>query len=642
MASVLIYQRREAVVTLDGSPSPALARAPVWGDWEGAAGKWLRLYEHNVAGGWDSACYGILKLNVDISGQRSVVGFTLNLPFAGWGTARYRAYLYTSEPTPETSGTSQFYAPSGYIKSLDFVNTNPGSAARNVAFTFTGLNITQSALYLWFEIYHSVTASGEPYWPYTYTFNYSGSSSDVLYANLNDATIAVSYKGIPTSYSVSPSTVSTGGAVNVNISNAWPTETVQFYYGNALLGSATISNGAGSVSIPKSWFATAGVTASKTMTVQARLVGTSYTQNFTVQAGDDMKPVVGAPAVSLVQDPAASDFPNTYIANISKAKVQATVSAGSNAGISSVTLTWPGGSAAMSLNSGAYEATVGPIAGDTVFTVTAIDARGMTQQASYSLTGVVPYAPPVITILSAGTYRCDSSGTEEDGGEYVRARAAAQITTSGLPGNAVQGFRFYIQEEPGKGDDLSYNQQAEYWECGATAGRTSDYYETLVFELEDKIQTVTRSVRLPPATRNFTMKRSQDGTYIGIGVLPQHTSGESTVDIEEGGGYYEGGYLWGSITRLNSTATDGSQFSKNFKNVDTNLLHAPQNAEAFFLKDSDSGWSNSPVSGSFGGLRKVIWLDSTHYFVIILETAPTAGRIWISYNGGTWKSMTPA
>ena len=219
MASVLIYQRREAVVTLDGSPSPALARAPVWGDWEGAAGKWLRLYEHNVAGGWDSACYGILKLNVDISGQRSVVGFTLNLPFAGWGTARYRAYLYTSEPTPETSGTSQFYAPSGYIKSLDFVNTNPGSAARNVAFTFTGLNITQSALYLWFEIYHSVTASGEPYWPYTYTFNYSGSSSDVLYANLNDATIAVSYKGIPTSYSVSPSTVSTGGAVNVNISN---------------------------------------------------------------------------------------------------------------------------------------------------------------------------------------------------------------------------------------------------------------------------------------------------------------------------------------------------------------------------------------------------------------------------------------
>lgn len=621
MAGITLTGRRTSYSYYDKQRQE---RVSYWNDWTpgippGGGGANLKgMYDKQNT----NVCY---RYNVDYTSVRALLQLAMKkalyaqLYYQDIQTATIGAYLYTSDPT----GGDIAAVPSEYVGSATITS---GQAYRStVTFNVSCPNVTATTIYVLYSL----------------RSNHVG-NSDVYFDDGEENSVTATFKGFPTSMGITPGTVNTGSSITVTIGNAWTTETVQFYYGNTLLGNATISNGSGSVSIPKSWFTTAGVTTSQSMAVQARLVSTSLLYNFTVQAGSDMKPSVGTPAVSLVQDPAASDFPDTFIANISKAKIRATVSAGSNADIAAVAVGWSGGSAAMSVVSGAYEATVGPIAGDTVFTVTAVDARGMMQQASYSLTGVVPYTPPVITILSAGTYRCDSSGTEEDGGEYVRARAAAQIATSGLPGNAVRDFRIYIQEEPGKGDELYYNQQAEYWECGATAGRTSDYYETLVFELEDRIQTVTRSVRLPPATRNFTMKRSQGGTYIGIGVLPQHTSGESTVDIEEGGGYYEGGYLWGSITRLNSTATDGSQFSKNFKNVDTNLLHAPQNAEAFFLKDSDSGWSNSPVSGSFGGLRKVIWLDSTHYFVIILETAPTAGRIWISYNGGTWKSMTPA
>ena len=562
-----------------------------------------------------NVCY---RYDVNYTNVRTLLQLVLNKAlyasfYAGdpLQTATIGAYLYTSDPT----GGSVSSVPSGYIASATL---SSGYAYRSsVAFRISCPNVTATTVYVLFSL----------------TTNHAA-RTNVYFNDADQNTATATFKGFPTSLSITPGTVNTGSSITVTIGNAWTTETVQFYYNNTLLGSATISNGSGSVSIPKSWFTTAGITTSQSMSVQARLVSTSLLYNFTVQAGSDMKPTVETPAVSLVQDPSASAFPSTYIANISRAKVRASVSAGSNADISSVRVSWSGGTANMTVVSGAYEATVGPLAGNTVFTVTATDARGLAGQASYSLTGVVQYAPPVIVINESQTYRCNSSGTKQDGGAYVRARGKVTVTTSGLSGNSLQSFRFYIQEEPSKGSALANDTQ-----CSATAGRAADYYETLVFEAKDKIQTVTRSLRLQPATRNFTMKRSADGTYIGIGVLPQHTSGESTVDIEEGGGYYEGGYLWGSLTRLNSTATDGSQFSKNFKSVNTSLLHAANNAEAFFIKSSDSGWSNSPVSGSFSGLRKVIWIDGSHYFVIILEAAPTAGRIWISYNGGTWKSL---
>ena len=562
-------------------------------------------------------CY---EFNVDYTNARSIqqLSFTVRGQDSGLGcTFNVSAYVYTSDPT----GGSVTAVPSGYVASGNgsvYIPPNNSNMSKDFTITIGNIGASTAKIYVLLKL---TSKSGN-------TNSFTGR------INLNSLTTI--FKGMPTSFSVSPSTVNTGGKLNVNIGNYWTTETVQFYYGSTLLGSSTISNGAGQVTIPKSWFTTAGITTSQTMTVTAKLSGTSLAQNFTVQAGSDMKPTVTTPAISIVQDPSASDFPSTYIANISKAKAAVTVGTGSNAGISSVRLTWSGGTVNMTYNSSTqkYEATVGPLTGNTTFTVVVTDARGMTQQASYNLTGVVAYMAPVITINGTYTYRCDSEGLKEDGGEYVRAMATAVISTEGLSGNSIQSFRFYILEEPTKGTDLTDGVQS-----AATIGRTFDFYETLVFEVSDKIMTVTKSVRLPPGTRNFTMKRSADGTYVGIGVLPQHTSGPSTVDIEEGGGYYEGGYLWGSLTRLNSYATDGSQFAKNFKNVQTDLRNAPQNAEAFFIKASDSGWSNSPVSGAFTGFRKVIWIDGSHYFVVILEAAPTAGRIWISYNGGTWKSL---
>lgn len=623
-------------------------RASFSGDWSPATYSWVDVTQS--IGGYSMSYDAVQGTNrhkqyrgmafraaLDLTNARALTQCVLDMtlfttaPNCG-GTVT--CYLYDSDPfagkaLPLTS------IPSGYLKSAQqTVPDGSGSGQRldyQRTFTFTGLNITSGGnLYFLFDVYRtSDNMPGEECW---------------ISSALNKQTLIGYYKGMPTSFSVSPSTVSTGGKVSVNIGNAWSTETVQFYYGSTLLGSSTITNGTGQVTIPKSWFTTAGITTSQTMSVTAKLVSTTRTQTITVQAGSDMKPMVTTPDISIVQDPSASDFPSTYIANISKAKAAVTVGTGSNAGISSVRLTWSGGTVDMTYNSSTqkYEATVGPLTGNTTFTVTVTDARGMTQQASYNLTGVVQYVAPAIAINQAYTYRCDSAGLREDGGDYVRALATAVISTEGLSGNSIQSFRFYILEEPTKGTDLTDGVQS-----AATIGRTFDFYETLVFEVSDKIMTVTKSLRLPPGTRNFTMKRSADGTYVGIGVLPQHDSGPSTLDIEEGGGYYEGGFLWGSITRLNSYATDGSQFAKNFLQIDTDLLNASCHADAFFNMASTSGWSNSPVSSTpFKGYRKVVYINSSNIFVVILEAAPTVGRIWVNYyNGSTWsgwKNHAPA
>lgn len=596
----------------------------VWANWMSPiVDAYFGVLFKNLTNEYPLICY---EFNVDYTNARSIqqLSFTVRGQDSGQGcTFNVGAYVYTSDPT----GGSVTSVPSGYVASGTgsvTIPANNASMSKDFNITIANIGASTSKIYVILKL---TSKSGN-------TTTFTGR------VNLNSLTPI--FKGMPTSFSVSPSTVSTGGKVNVNIGNAWSTETVQFYYGNTLLGSSTITNGSGQVTIPKSWFTTAGITTAQSMTVTAKLVSTTRTQTFTVQAGSDMKPTVGTPTVSIVQDPSASEFPNTYIANLSKAKVRAAVSSGSNASISSVKVTWSGGTADMSVVSGGYEAVIGPLTGNTTITVVATDSRGMTQQASYSLTGVVQYAAPVITIIGDYTYRCDSSGLKEDGGAYVRAAATAAISTAGLSGNSIQSFRFYILEEPSKGSSLENGAQ-----CPATVGRTFDFYETLVFEVSDKIVTTTKSLRLPPGTRNFTMKRSADGTYVGIGVLPQHSSGPSTVDIEEGGAYYEGGFLWGSLTRLNSYSTDGSQFAKNFLQIDTDLLNAPCHADAYFNMTSTSGWSNLPVSSTpFKGYRKVIFINSSNIFVVILEAAPTVGRIWVNfYNGSAWsgwKKLTPA
>ena len=244
-------------------------------------------------------------------------------------------------------------------------------------------------------------------------------------------------------------------------------------------------------------------------------------------------------------------------------------------------------------------------------------------------------------------FRCDSSGNQQNGGLYATVKAAATWYTA-LSGNALTQFFFYIKEDHDEGhsdtQNLTSGQQSTPLQMHVPGAND---YATVVIAIQDKVSdVVTVEIRLPSALRNIYIRRSVDGTYLGVGMAPARRSGASDIELPDGGAVIVGGFLLQSLSHFDSTATDGSQFGKNFLNVNRINLYDIRNTEAAFIKADNTGWSNYPVSGAFEGVRKVVCVNSTHILVIVTELYPTCGRIWTNgYRGSAWtgwKALTPA
>lgn len=123
--------------------------------------------------------------------------------------------------------------------------------------------------------------------------------------------------------------------------------------------------------------------------------------------------------------------------------------------------------------------------------------------------------------------------------------------------------------------------------------------------------------------------------------------------IQNTPGHYGSGvfhYLNRNILYVNANSdVSGSSFGKNFNNISLTTEKSTLHQSAYFEKPaSDSGWSGIPsalIGKIFVGYREVLWRNSTHVMVQIIEMYPTPGRVWSSfYNNGTWsgwKSITP-
>jgi len=550
-----------------------------------------------------------------------------------------KCYMYTSDPTwwtPPESEYPRMNPPSGYIASTIYeVQSFPYNTY--VPFTFSNLNLSANT-----KLYFLFLSDGGPF--------------DWDCANYRNEEIAEAITGTFESYtlSVSPASVATGSNVSIAIGNGSGSSiTARIKYGSTQLWSGTTTTGSFSVPVNKNWFTTAGVTTAKSMALTVTIdQNPTLSASFTVTAGTNMNPTVGTLSFTPVNSGrAATNFPNSYIAGYSKVKVAAAVTAGSNAAISSVVLSFPGGSnVTMTYNSssGKYEGTTaGVINGNTTFTVTARDARGMSGSKQGTLSGVAAYVPPSVTPDMDHCFRCDSSGNQQNGGLYATVKAAATWYTA-LSGNTLTQFLFYIKEDHTGGysdtQNLTSGQQSAPLQMHVPGAND---YATVVIAIQDKVSdVVTVEIRLPSALRNIYIRRSVDGTYLGVGMAPARRSGASDIELPDGGAVLVGGFLMQSLSHFDSTATDGSQFGKNFLNVNRINLYDIRNTEAAFIKADNTGWSNYPVSGAFEGVRKVVCVNSTHILVIVTELYPTCGRIWTNgYRGSAWtgwKSITPA
>ena len=351
--------------------------------------------------------------------------------------------------------------------------------------------------------------------------------------------------------SISPSSVATGGNVTLTVNNGNGIScsyTLRKTNGSGTtLATGTFSTGSKSIACDRSWFDT--VTGSSTMTVHVTVTDntTTMTGTFTLTAGSDMKPTVGTPAASVVD--LTGNFPSTYIAGYTKVKVEVELTAKNNATFPAhgVKLSYPGGTSVdMVLNSqtGKYwpdnaDHAVGPITANTTFTVTATDSRGLTSSQTVSVNNVVPYVRPTIAVSAADTYRCNSSGTQVDGGTYYRVKATAQMYTTNLSGNTVHSFTVQIKNSGSAHTITSGTQSSPF-----SGMSNADSAYTIVFTLQDKVSAaVTLEYRLPGAMHDFMLTRGTDGqgAHASVGMAPSVSTGKSSIELPEGGRLMIGG-----------------------------------------------------------------------------------------------------
>ena len=612
----------------------------VWGDWTYSSGGTIQNPGFIQAARYKLDYTGAVKLKaVSVSPGFNTVG----------GDASYAAsitcYLYTSDPT---TGTYTGQVPYGYVASATVSHTVTASTTY-ATFSFSGLSVL-SASYIYF----------------VFAINTSGKAAAVqLGPQYNYGSISGTFQLQPVTMSLSSYTVTTGSNQVLTFANGnGRTVSVVIKQGSTQLYAGTTTTGSLTIPVTKIWFSTAGITTYRDMNVSVQATETdsgTLSASFTVSAGSDMAPTVGMPAVSIVQKEGkpTTNFPTTYLANISKAKVQVQVASGSNASIASVVLTYTGGSAIeMTYNgsSGKYEATTPELTNSsTTFTVTVRDGRkynlsgsdigGMSAAKTSSAVTVVPYIPPSLNINASDTYRCLQDGTEDAGGAYFKAKATASWY-SALSGNSIENFFVYVQ---GRYDvyDLTSGVQTPN-PLDGTLTATTNY--TLVFALEDSVSdAVTKTFALGSQVRDIVFKHNNYGTTLGVGMTPQRASG-SSVELPPDGDFLLGGIpAHGFPVDFVGSDWTGGSFQKDFLNVNTSDGRAPENAATHFYVSTAQAniWSNAPsaMSGQeWLGYRMVFLLGSTMYGVVILEFKPTAGRIWVNYYYGTtwsgWRYLT--
>lgn len=243
--------------------------------------------------------------------------------------------------------------------------------------------------------------------------------------------------------------------------------------------------------------------------------GRTASDTFTLDANSgNMYPIVSSKQLLIVQlDSIPEEYSNTYIANVSRAKISLQIIFPSSAKAQRTVVTYDGNSMELFYNSSTnrYEATtVNPITDDTDFSITVTDQRGLTTTSTISLTGVVEYSAPSVSILNY--HRCDSDHTANDSGAYCEM--AVEYTISSIndtnAGTASVTSSIYTDSQTLQ----TYTQQVVYF----FAADIEHSYDITV-SLADKILTETRTVRL--STAGVIMDFLSGGKGIGLGKVAE-------------------------------------------------------------------------------------------------------------------------
>lgn len=627
------------------------------GIYAGTANSWTTISGSTIIGD-NYNCHCVYRTTVNMTGASKLNSVTFKNTFSSdiTGSVTFKFYLYTSDPTGSGS------PPSGYIGSQTLTRTVTPVGLANTGVTFSGLNLSSvTELYVWVTGTYNASTGG------VYCCDESGISQRTE--------ISGSFSAAVTSLQVTPNRVVAGNKVSLVVTNgSGYTLTAVFKYGNTVLPvngnpSVTFTNGTVNVTCPKDWFDTAGVTALTEMTISVTVTGgtSTMTGSFTLAASTAMQPTVENVTEAVVQSTtkAAQAYPNTYIAGISKVKVTAKVTANTNAAISTVTLSYPGGTnVTMQYNNatGKYEGTTAaPITQDTTFTVRAVDARRLYKDGSVAVSGVVAYTPPSVIVNNA--FRCNDSGSEESGGPKWKIQVT-ESHSSALSGNTVT-IKAGIKN--GAMNTIRSGQlEGPYT---GTTNPTSAY--VVLITIQDKVSDdIRKEITLPGIKRDFVLNHDGGHTHLGIGTTPvgKDFSGyKDTIEVPHDGLFLMGGIPVQAFNypHIAGKTSDNPCFGRDFRNVSAERT-GEANASAIFGFPASqySEWTNVPEDPfdsqttptgiktlGWAGWREVYFVNQDVVLVKITEIAPKAGRVWFcsraknsathEYTWGRWKYLMP-
>lgn len=295
------------------------------------------------------------------------------------------------------------------------------------------------------------------------------------------------------------------------------TLTIKYNYQSTVILQQSVSANTVTITNSKTLFDTAGVRTSQSLVLTVTVsdsYGRSANISITINASSDMAPSITSIITSIVQpSPASQTFPNTYIANVSKAKVSVAFSANTQATIISASLKYGSMNISMQLNAttGKYEATTtNPLTGNTTFTVTITDQRGMSAQQTWTLNSVQAYSQPKIDIQSY--YRCNQDGTKNDAGEWCYLSIVYTFTS--LNGQNARNTTVTLGSST-----VTRQVTSEVAETYIVPADMEHSYDILVTAI-DSITSVNKTVRL--STAGVIMDFLTGGKGIGLGKVAEY------------------------------------------------------------------------------------------------------------------------
>ena len=427
---------------------------------------------------------------------------------------------------------------------------------------------------------------------------------------------------------------------------------------------------------PATWFNQANVTNSLSIPITIDVYGDSpnsiheATGSYTVRQSDidSLRPVVASVTPEIQQAPGAATtyYPRTYIAGYSKCKVTAVITRPTYAEITSVYLSYPGGSPVEMVEEdptnepGTYSGTTWTaLAKDTEFTVTATDQRTLQGTKKAQVTGVVPYVLPSVNVDLA--FRCDELGDETDGGDYYRITVTPQISNRLTnPANEVTVLTVGLKVNGAARHNLldpNDTQPYRLLPAGEDPDPSSAYIISII--IQDKISgQVTRDYILKGKQRDLVLNHDGGRTHIGIGASPTgkgtlEYKGKDTVELPADGLLLIGGfpaqafhypYIRQQLDEEDHAEEtyDAAWLNRNFLNYSADRTGIMNATTIFSLSAADCAlWDGipadpldtlSPASGintyGWAGWREVYYVDQDRVLVKVMEIAPSPGRIW--------------